>query len=97
MPRTGTYLTIRKFSREALTLDDLIRFGSLSEAAREFLEICVRLRKNILIAGESGCSYSRSDRGYCHDGSVQANFLTLPSQVTLCHPLPLCRYLPYWE
>jgi pilus assembly protein CpaF len=52
--RTGPYLTIRKFSREALTLEDLIRFGSLSEAAREFLEICVRLRKNMLIAGGTG-------------------------------------------
>jgi pilus assembly protein CpaF len=52
--RTGTYVTIRKFSREALTLDDLIRFGSLSEAAREFLEICIRLRKNILISGGTG-------------------------------------------
>ena len=52
--RGGTYLTIRKFAREALTLEDFIRFGSLSESAREFLEICVRLRKNILIAGGTG-------------------------------------------
>jgi len=52
--RTGPYLTIRKFSREALTLEDLVRFGSLSDAAREFLEICVALRKNILIAGGTG-------------------------------------------
>ena len=52
--RTGTYLTIRKFSREVLTLDDLIGFGSLSEAAKEFLEICVRLRKNMLISGGTG-------------------------------------------
>ena len=53
-PGTGTYLTIRKFAREALTLDDFIRFGSLSEAAKEFLEICVRLRKNMLISGGTG-------------------------------------------
>ena len=52
--RTGIYLTIRKFTREALTLDDLIGFGSLSEAAKEFLEICVRLRKNMLISGGTG-------------------------------------------
>ena len=52
--RTGTYLTIRKFSREALTLDDFVRLGSLSEAGREFLEICVRLRKNMLISGGTG-------------------------------------------
>ena len=52
--RTGIYLTIRKFSREAYTLDDLICFGSLSEEAKEFLELCVVLRKNLLIAGGTG-------------------------------------------
>ncbi|MBN2473602.1 MAG: CpaF family protein [Pirellulales bacterium] len=52
--RTGIYLTIRKFSRETLTLDDLIQFGSLSEETREFLELCVLLRKNILISGGTG-------------------------------------------
>ncbi len=52
--RTGIYLTIRKFSREVYTLDDLIGFGSLSEEAKEFLEICVQLRKNIIIAGGTG-------------------------------------------
>jgi pilus assembly protein CpaF len=52
--RTGIYITIRKFTREAMTMEDLIRFGSLSEAAKEFLDICVRLRKNILISGGTG-------------------------------------------
>lgn len=52
--RGGTCLTIRKFSRTPLTMSDLVRFGSLSEAAQEFLEICVRLRKNILISGGTG-------------------------------------------
>ncbi len=52
--RTGIYLTIRKFSREAYTLDDLVRFGSLSDEAKEFLELCVILRKNLLIAGGTG-------------------------------------------
>jgi pilus assembly protein CpaF len=52
--RLGTYLSIRKFSRQKLSLDDLIRFGSLSPTAKEFLEICVRLKKNILISGGTG-------------------------------------------
>jgi pilus assembly protein CpaF len=52
--RVGTCLTIRKFSSEPLTLEDLIGFGSLTESAREFLEICVRLRKNVIISGGSG-------------------------------------------
>ena len=52
--RTGIYLTIRKFTRDALTLEDLVLFGSLSETAKEFLEICVQLRKNMLISGGTG-------------------------------------------
>ena len=52
--RTGTYLTIRKFSRRVLTLEDLIAWGTLSEQAREFIEICIRLRKNIIISGGTG-------------------------------------------
>lgn len=52
--RRGTYLNIRKFLRSAMTLDDLIRFGSINEAGREFLEICVRLHKNIVVSGGTG-------------------------------------------
>ncbi len=51
---SGSYLTIRKFARQGLSLDDLVRFGSMSESAREFLEICVRLHKNIIISGGTG-------------------------------------------
>lgn len=52
--RRGTYLTIRKFSKERLTLDDLLKFGSISEQAKEFLELCIRLRKNIIVSGGTG-------------------------------------------
>jgi pilus assembly protein CpaF len=52
--RDGVCLTIRKFQRGGLSLDDLLRYGALSESSREFLEICVRLKKNILISGGTG-------------------------------------------
>src|SRR5260370_20992744 len=52
--RRGTYLTIRKFSRDVMNLTELVRLGSISEAAREFLEICVRLHKNIIVSGRTG-------------------------------------------
>ncbi|MEM9942314.1 MAG: ATPase, T2SS/T4P/T4SS family [Planctomycetota bacterium] len=52
--RIGTCLTIRKFSRDPLTMENLIEFGSLTESAREFLELCVLLKKNIIIAGGTG-------------------------------------------
>ena len=52
--RQGTCLTIRKFKRGGMTLSDLIQFGSLSESAREFLELSVRLHQNIIISGGTG-------------------------------------------
>ncbi|MFP6693201.1 MAG: ATPase, T2SS/T4P/T4SS family [Pirellulales bacterium] len=52
--RTGTYLTIRKFLRDVLSMDDWIRYGSISPEAAEFLDVCVRLRKNILVSGGTG-------------------------------------------
>lgn len=52
--RGGTYLTIRKFQRDILGLEDFVRLGSLSETAREFLELSVVLRKNLIVAGGTG-------------------------------------------
>jgi pilus assembly protein CpaF len=52
--RTGTYLTIRKFLRDVLSMDDWIRYTSISPEAAEFLDFCVRLRKNILVSGGTG-------------------------------------------
>jgi len=52
--RVGPCLTIRKFRPDVMTLDDLVRLGSLNAQSREFLEICIRLRKNILVSGASG-------------------------------------------
>ena len=50
----GPALTIRKFSKKAFTTDDLIHFGSLTREMAEFLDLCVKLRKNMLISGGTG-------------------------------------------
>ena len=50
----GPMLTIRKFSREPYTVDDLIGFGTMNENLAQFLEACVRGRLNILISGGTG-------------------------------------------
>ena len=54
MAKNGTTVAIRKFSKEKLTLNDLIQFGSLSKTAARFLDICVHLGKNILVSGGTG-------------------------------------------
>ncbi|MEN6303807.1 MAG: CpaF family protein [Armatimonadia bacterium] len=47
----GPCLTIRKFANDRLSPDDLVSFGTMSEAMRDFLLACVRARLNILISG----------------------------------------------
>nr|WP_237393964.1 CpaF family protein [Pseudarthrobacter sp. ATCC 49987] len=50
----GASLTIRKFGREALTVEKLIQFGSLSPEMAELLEACVLARMNIIVSGGTG-------------------------------------------
>ena len=50
----GPCITIRKFSKRALTVDDFIAFGTWTRSAAEFLRLCVIMRKNIVVAGGTG-------------------------------------------
>ncbi|WP_372733345.1 CpaF family protein [Nocardioides sp.] len=50
----GSSLTIRKFAADPLTVQDLINFGSLSNATADFLDACVRGRLNIIVSGSTG-------------------------------------------
>ena len=50
----GPSLTIRKFAREALTVDKLVEFGSLSPEMAELLRACVLARMNIIVSGGTG-------------------------------------------
>jgi len=50
----GPTLTIRKFSRDPYTMDDLIEFGSLTSRAAHFLAAAVKGKLNILISGGTG-------------------------------------------
>lgn len=50
----GPTVTIRKFSEDPLTVEQLIQFGTVSAEAMEFLKACVQARMNILISGGTG-------------------------------------------
>lgn len=52
--RFGTTLTIRKFSDEKLTLENLIEFGSISTNMAEFVKSAVASKLNIIVAGGTG-------------------------------------------
>jgi pilus assembly protein CpaF len=50
----GSALTIRKFARDPLQVDDLISFGTLTSEVADLLRACVIGRLNILVSGGTG-------------------------------------------
>ncbi|WP_457941005.1 CpaF family protein [Mesorhizobium sp. 10J20-29] len=50
----GATLTIRKFKKDKLTLDQLVKFGAISPQGAEVLKIIGRVRCNIVISGGTG-------------------------------------------
>ncbi|HEU5015271.1 MAG TPA: CpaF family protein [Roseiflexaceae bacterium] len=50
----GPVLSIRKFKKEGITVEDMIRFGTLTREMAEFLSACVRARLNVVVAGGTG-------------------------------------------
>src|SRR5574341_1515750 len=50
----GPHLSIRKFRKDALSGEDLLRYGSLTPAILEVLSGCVKARLNVLISGGTG-------------------------------------------
>ncbi len=51
---SGPLITIRKFSRRRLTLDDMIKLGTLNRETVEFLQRCIKAQLNMLISGGTG-------------------------------------------
>jgi pilus assembly protein CpaF len=50
----GTALTIRKFKKDKLTLDQLMDYGSISLPGAEILRVIGRIRCNVLVSGGTG-------------------------------------------
>jgi pilus assembly protein CpaF len=51
---SGPLITIRKFSKKRLTLDEMIKIGTLNSESVEYLQRCVLAELNILISGGTG-------------------------------------------
>lgn len=50
----GPCLTIRKFAKEPLTVNDLVNFGTLTRDMADFLRACVEGKLNIVVSGGTG-------------------------------------------
>jgi pilus assembly protein CpaF len=50
----GPILTIRKFARKALSIEDLIEMGTITRQLAEFLEACVKAKVTVVVSGGTG-------------------------------------------
>lgn len=50
----GPSITIRKFSKERLTIEQLVKLGSVTQPMADFLRACVVARLNIIVSGGTG-------------------------------------------
>jgi len=50
----GPVVTIRKFPKYRFSMDDLVNMGSLTQDMADFLEVCVKNKKNIVVSGGTG-------------------------------------------
>lgn len=54
----GPTISIRKFPEKVPEIDDLIRWGSITQEAADFLRACVRARLNLVVTGGTGSGKS---------------------------------------
>lgn len=50
----GPTITIRKFKKDKLSMDQLVSYGSMTQSMAEFIRVCVISRLNIIISGGTG-------------------------------------------
>lgn len=50
----GPSITIRKFSKDPYTIDNLIEFGTVTKEMAQFLDACVKAKLNVFISGGTG-------------------------------------------
>lgn len=50
----GPSITIRKFSKDPYTIDNLIEFGTVTKEMSQFLDACVKAKLNVFISGGTG-------------------------------------------
>lgn len=92
--RTGPLLTIRRFADHVITLDELVKLGSIDETMSLFLKWAVVSRKNIAVSGGTGtgkttmlnalsCEISGSERVITIEDPAELRFLGHPHVVSL--------------
>lgn len=83
----GTTMTIRKF-RPNVSMDELVRWGMLSESIKEGLKACVKGRLNIIVSGGTGSGKTTFLNALSEYISPSLSVITIenPVEMQLRHP-----------
>jgi len=86
--KQGPVISIRKFIKKIMNLDELLELGAINENMAEFLKICVRARLNILVGGNT--SAGKTTLLNILAGSIPENerIITLEDSLELQLPQP---------
>ncbi len=52
--RNGVSIAIRRFGKFSLTIEKLMEYGSVTKEAAEFINLCVHMERNLIVAGGTG-------------------------------------------
>lgn len=84
----GTCVTIRRFGRQRITAEDLLRHRSLDTRMLEFLAVCVRERRNVLVSGGTGSGKTTLLNVLSSLIPVRERVITIEdaAELAFCHP-----------
>lgn len=90
----GPHVTIRSFSRRAMTLNEMVERGSFGEDVKALFELLIKLRKNVVVSGGTGsgkttllnalsCLIGHDERVITIEDSAELKFSDHPHVVRL--------------
>lgn len=79
----GTVISIRKFSRESLTLDKMVAQGNVSQPLADFLKIAMACRLNVLVSGGTGSGKTTLLNAISHNVNPRERILTIEDAAEL--------------
>jgi len=83
LARFGVAITFRKFSKEIISLDDLVKTGTLSKKAAEFLIACVKGKINIIFSGGTAVGKTTTLQVLSHYFTEEERVITIEDAAEL--------------
>jgi pilus assembly protein CpaF len=87
----GSLVSIRKFKKEKLGIDDLLRFGAFSEDMAAYLEAAVACRLNVIVSGGTGSGKTTTLNALSSFIDNSERILTIEDTAELAAAADSCR------